>query len=243
MKAALVLVLVSAACGGAKDEPAPAPPPPIVVSTPLPPPPPEAFCFNNRQKETLHGRAVPPTTCAATLTKCNDSRTTTDGECLPVQKAFSIKLMKNDGKVELGWMFATEADCRVGFDVAKKMHANPDEIVAGCWYDGKRLDRTPKLAVTSIEPGSGDASGGTYVRILGSGFVADGARGAKVYFGSRLGTVVRFASDSELIVQAPNGKVGEVVDVLVMFEPGGEVKIPNEGFENKKGFTFVEKKL
>jgi len=241
MKTALVLVLVAAACGGCKDEPAPpAPPPPIVVSTPLPPPPPEAFCFNNRQKET-HGRPVPPTTCATTLTKCNDARTTTDGDCLPVQKAFSIKLMTNDGKVELGWMFATEADCRVGFDVAKKMNPNPDEIVGGCWYDGKRLDRATKLAVTSIEPGIGDPGGGTYVRILGSGFLADGARIAKVYFGSRQGQVVRFASDSELIVQAPTGKLGEVDDVLVMFEPGGEVKVPKDGYENKKGFTFEKK--
>ena len=46
--------------------------------------------------------------------------------------------------------------------------------------------------------------------------------------------MVRFASDSELIVEAPGGKPNEVVDVLIIFEPGGEMKIP-------KGFTFVEK--
>ena len=91
-----------------------------------------------------------------------------------------------------------------------------------------------KLKVTGIEPAKGDVDGGTYVRIKGNRFLRDGARNAKVYFGSRQGTVIRFASDSELIVEAPGGKPDEVVDVLIIFEPGGELKIP-------KGFTFVEK--
>ncbi|HEY5948016.1 MAG TPA: IPT/TIG domain-containing protein [Kofleriaceae bacterium] len=91
-----------------------------------------------------------------------------------------------------------------------------------------------KLKVTGIDPEKGDVNGGTYVRIKGNRFIADGARNAKVYFGSRQGTVIRFASDSELIVEAPGGKPGEVVDVLIIFEPGGELKIA-------KGFTFVEK--
>ena len=91
-----------------------------------------------------------------------------------------------------------------------------------------------KLKVTGIEPEKGDVNGGTYVRIKGNRFIADGARNAKVYFGSRQGTVIRFASDSELIVEAPGGKPNEVVDVLIIFEPGGELKI-------NKGFTFVEK--
>lgn len=91
-----------------------------------------------------------------------------------------------------------------------------------------------KLKVTGIEPEKGDVEGGTYVRIKGNRFIADGARNAKVYFGSRQGTVVRFASDSELIVEAPGGKPNETVDVLIIFEPGGEMKIA-------KAFTFVEK--
>ncbi|HEX5062007.1 MAG TPA: IPT/TIG domain-containing protein [Kofleriaceae bacterium] len=91
-----------------------------------------------------------------------------------------------------------------------------------------------KLKVTGLEPEKGDVNGGTYVRIKGNRFIADGARNAKVYFGSRQGTVVRFASDSELIVEAPGGKPNEQVDVLIIFEPGGELKIA-------KGFTFVEK--
>jgi len=91
-----------------------------------------------------------------------------------------------------------------------------------------------KLKVTGIDPEKGSTEGGSYVRIKGNRFIADGARNAKVYFGSRQGTVIRFASDSELIVEAPGGKPNEVVDVLIIFEPGGELKIP-------KGFTFVEK--
>src|SRR3954467_9657017 len=91
-----------------------------------------------------------------------------------------------------------------------------------------------KLKVTGIEPEKGDAEGGTYVRIKGNRFIDDGPRNAKVYFGSRQGTVVRFASDSELIVEAPGGKPNEKVDVLIIFDPGGQLRI-------KDGFTFVEK--
>ena len=91
-----------------------------------------------------------------------------------------------------------------------------------------------KLKVTGIEPEKGDAEGGTYVRIKGNRFIADGPRTAKVYFGSRQGTVVRWASDSEMIVEAPGGKPNENVDVLIIFDPGGEMKIAH-------GFTFVEK--
>jgi hypothetical protein len=91
-----------------------------------------------------------------------------------------------------------------------------------------------KLKVTGMEPEQGDVEGGTYVRIHGNRFLDDGQRNAKVYFGSRQGTVIRFASDSELIVEAPGGKPNETVDVLIIFEPGGELKIP-------RGFTFVEK--
>jgi hypothetical protein len=91
-----------------------------------------------------------------------------------------------------------------------------------------------KLKVTGIDPEKGDAEGGTYVKIYGNRFIADGTRNAKVYFGSRKGTVVRFASDSELIVEAPGGKPGETVDLLVIFEPGGELKI-------SKAFSFVER--
>jgi hypothetical protein len=89
----------------------------------------------------------------------------------------------------------------------------------------------------TIEPDKGDADGGTYVRIVvnrGRGFLADGPPAAKIYFGSVQGMIVRFASDTELIVQAPGGKAGETVDVLLMLEGQGELKIA-------QAFTFVDK--
>ncbi len=91
-----------------------------------------------------------------------------------------------------------------------------------------------KLKVTGVEPDKGDVQGGTFVRIRGNRFTADGARNAKIYFGSRQGTVERFASDTEMIVVAPGGKANETVDLMLTFEPGGEIKIP-------RGFTFVDK--
>jgi len=95
-------------------------------------------------------------------------------------------------------------------------------------------DDDPKLKVTNLSPDKGDSDGGTYVVIKGNRFIKDGPRNAKVYFGSRQGSIVRFQSDSELIVQAPGGKPDEVVDVLVIFDPGGQLTI-------KKAFKFVEK--
>jgi hypothetical protein len=90
------------------------------------------------------------------------------------------------------------------------------------------------LDVTAVLPSHGDPDGGTYVLVKGRHFLADGARNTQVYFGSRAGEVVRFASDSELIVQAPGGTPGEVVDVLVVFDPGGERKLA-------RAFTFADK--
>jgi hypothetical protein len=96
------------------------------------------------------------------------------------------------------------------------------------------------LRVTGIQcsnqdcpPIKGDVEGGTYVVIRGNAFLQQ-KRQAKVYFGARQGTVVRFQSDSELIVQAPGGKHDETVDVLVVFEPGGQLKIPG-------AFKFIDK--
>jgi len=91
-----------------------------------------------------------------------------------------------------------------------------------------------KLMVTGIEPDRGDAEGGSYVRIRGNRFTADGPRSVKVYFGGRQGTVSRFESDSVLVVEAPGGKPNEVVDVLIIFDPGGQLKIPG-------GFRYYER--
>jgi len=92
----------------------------------------------------------------------------------------------------------------------------------------------PKLMVTGIDPDRGDAEGGSYVRIRGNRFTADGPRSVKVYFGGRQGMVSRFESDSVLVVEAPGGKPNEVVDVLIIFDPGGQLKIP-------AGFRYFER--
>ena len=92
----------------------------------------------------------------------------------------------------------------------------------------------PKLLVTGIEPDKGDVGGGTYVRIHGNRFIAEGPRSVKVYFGGHEAQVDRFVSDTELIVVAPGGKLNDVVDVLVVFDPGGKAKLSN-------AYRFVEK--
>jgi hypothetical protein len=109
---------------------------------------------------------------------------------------------------------------------------------AACMMRHEEQSGARTLRVDGVEPDRGDINGDTYVMIKGNRFVADGPRKADVYFGKpssyRKGTVVRIASDKQLIVRTPGGKPGEVVDVLVVFEPGGQLLIPN-------AFTYVEK--
>ena len=99
-------------------------------------------------------------------------------------------------------------------------------LAAACGNDN------PKLLVTGIEPEKG--TDGAYVRIHGNRFTAEGPRSVKVYFGGQQAQVDRFESDSELIVTVPGGKVGDVVDVLIVFDPGGKLTLP-------KAFRYVEK--
>jgi len=91
-----------------------------------------------------------------------------------------------------------------------------------------------KLKVFGLEPKSGDAMGGQYVVFRGQNFQKVN-RSVKVYFGEAPANVIRFQGDDELIVQAPGGKAGTSVDVLLVFEPGGELP------PIKNGFTYVEK--
>jgi len=97
---------------------------------------------------------------------------------------------------------------------------------AGCGED-------KKLKVYGLEPNQGDFQGGTTVHIKGNGFQAGGVKNAKVYFGDRQGTVIKFDGDKDLYVTAPGGKKGETVDVKIIFEPGGQIPVP-------KSYTFVE---
>lgn len=91
-----------------------------------------------------------------------------------------------------------------------------------------------KLKVNGLEPRTGDAMGGQIVQINGQNFMKT-TRTVKVYFGDQIGNFIRFKSDSEMVVEAPGGKADATVDVLVVFQPGGEITIP-------KAFTFKEKK-
>lgn len=68
----------------------------------------------------------------------------------------------------------------------------------------------------SLEPNEGDAKGGTSVTLTAaSQFVADDAKTARVYFGGKLGKVIRVVSSEELLVEAPGGAAGETVDVVL----------------------------
>jgi IPT/TIG domain-containing protein len=91
-----------------------------------------------------------------------------------------------------------------------------------------------KLMVTGIDPDRGDSNGETYVRIKGNRFTADGPRNVQVFFGGQHGEVIRFESDSELVVRPPGGKPNDVVDVLIIFNPGGQLKIPG-------GYRYYER--
>jgi hypothetical protein len=114
-----------------------------------------------------------------------------------------------------------DADANADTDADANANANANAKDAGARV----------LEVTSIEPTQGDVDGGTYAVVKGNDFIHDGPRSLKVYFGSRQGTVVRFQSDNEVVVQAPGGKKGETVDVLFIFEPGGQKKL-------EKAFTY-----
>jgi IPT/TIG domain len=94
-------------------------------------------------------------------------------------------------------------------------------------------DSDTKLRVTELDPRTGDASGGTRLAVKGNNFQAQ-YRTARVYFGDQQGTVLRFVNDETLLVEAPGGKPGDAVDVLVVFEPGGEITIPH-------AFTYIDR--
>jgi hypothetical protein len=106
-------------------------------------------------------------------------------------------------------------------------------LLGSLWLGAACGNDNPKLLVTGIEPAKG--SDGSYVRIHGNRFMADGPRSVRVLFGDQQAQVDRFESDSELIVTAPGGnKVGDVVNVTIVFEPGGKLTLP-------KAFRYVEK--
>jgi hypothetical protein len=94
------------------------------------------------------------------------------------------------------------------------------------------------VPLRGLTPSRGSADGGFYVKILfnynlGRGQLAMAPEGATVYFGLHDAEVVHFDNGvGEIVVEAPPGKVGKTVDVLVIFEPGGESRL-------EQAFTYV----
>ncbi len=94
---------------------------------------------------------------------------------------------------------------------------------------------TRKLSLQRVQlyaawPAGGELTGGTLVSIRGSNLMAT-PRTAKVWFGTKEATVVRIASDRELVVEAPPQEAEGFVDLRVQFDPGGTVTVPY-------GFTY-----
>lgn len=103
--------------------------------------------------------------------------------------------------------------------------------VAGCGGKGGGASEPSggKLLVTSIEPTS--AAGGVPLHVHGSGFMSE-SRAIQVYIGDQPANVLSVDSDSDLQVEVPPGEAGQTVDVKLVFEPGGEIKLA-------RAFTFT----
>lgn len=80
------------------------------------------------------------------------------------------------------------------------------------------------LKVTKVEPKEGPFGGGDPVRIHGSGFQSSGTRKVDVYFGGNKAQVLEIESGL-IVVRPPGGKVGEKVDVQLVFEDSRRIKI------------------
>ena len=89
------------------------------------------------------------------------------------------------------------------------------------------------LRITGLEPKAGPHTGGDTVTIYGSGFTSDGAKGVEVWFGKKRGRNIRFRGDTKLVVEAPGGSIGEVVDVIIVFDDARQKPI-------KDAYTYID---
>lgn len=89
------------------------------------------------------------------------------------------------------------------------------------------------LQITGIEPKTGPYMGGDPVTISGHGFSSEGAKGVEVWFGDKKGRNIRFRGDTKLVVDAPGGEVGEVVNVVVVFDDARTKTLNN-------AYTYVD---
>jgi len=92
-------------------------------------------------------------------------------------------------------------------------------VLGGCKED-------KKLKVTGLDPTTGSLEGGDVITFSGNRFTADGARNVKVFFAGKPADFLEWDGDDQLKVRAPAGdKDGDKVDVLLVFEPGGEITL------------------
>jgi hypothetical protein len=92
-----------------------------------------------------------------------------------------------------------------------------------------------RVRIYSMYPTSGELTGGSFVTIRGANFTAI-PRAAKVFFGTKEATSVKFISDSELFVEVPPADAEGYVEVRVQFDPGGLALMPY-GYS---GFTYLK---
>jgi hypothetical protein len=103
--------------------------------------------------------------------------------------------------------------------------------VAACGGKGASEPTGGTLAVTSVEPTSAAPASGVPIVIHGSGFMAE-SRAIQVYIGDAPANVLSVDSDSDLQVEVPAGEAGKTVDIKVVFDPGGEIRLAH-------AFTFA----
>lgn len=97
---------------------------------------------------------------------------------------------------------------------------------------GAACSKDEGLKITGISPNSGPAQGQGAVTIHGNGFESGGAKAVTVYFGDKQGRVVRFDSDTELVVAPPPGEPGTKVDLHIIFGDAREHTFP-QAYEYK----------
>ena len=99
-------------------------------------------------------------------------------------------------------------------------------LASGC-------EKEKGLRITGFSPKAGPYTGGDAVVFEGGGFQADGAKGVEIWFGGKRGKNVRFRGDEQMVVDAPGGSVGEVVDITVRFDGARTKKFP-------KAYTYID---
>lgn len=99
-------------------------------------------------------------------------------------------------------------------------------LASGC-------EKEKGLRITGFSPKQGPYTGGDAVVFSGSGFQADGVKGVEIWFGGKRGKNVRFRGDDEMVVDAPGGAVGEVVDITIRFDGARTKKLT-------KAYTYID---